>query len=275
MDFDPAAESSRWTQGRPRRPETPPLYGYVLDVDDDLADELDVRMRLGARQVATAKVLDARQGSCDLSPWLSAVGHGPGLLVFDGLVAIHTRIADRTVTELIGPGDLLQPLSPRIDEMLERAVAFRALEATRFALLDDEFAERVLPWPQISQALFRRAERRSEDVETLRAISCQPRLDARLVLLLWHLAARWGRVERAGIHLQLPLTHRLIGQLISAERPSVTHALARLSRSGVVTGKAGDWHLHGNVEDHVEGLIDRTVQLPRPGRPVGDQIASA
>ena len=125
----------------------------------------------------------------------------------------------------------------------------------------------MLPWPQIAQALLRRAERRAGDLAVLRAISCQPRLEVRLVLMLWHLAARWGRVEPAGLRVTLPLTHRLLGQLVAAERPSITHALARLSRAGLVTGKAGDWHLHGSLDEHIESLIERTA---RPG-----QIASA
>ena len=262
-------DASRWSElsVRARRPESPPLYAYVLEADDDLAQELDVRMRLGAGRVATAKVLDAKPGECELSPWLEAVGHGPGLLVLDGLVAVHTRVADRTVTELLGLGDLLQPLTARVDDMIEPVATWNALQPTRFALLDDEFAERVLPWPQIAQALLRRAERRAGDLAVLRAISCQPRLEVRLVLMLWHLAARWGRVEPAGLRVTLPLTHRLLGQLVSAERPSITHALARLSRAGLVTGKAGDWHLHGSLDEHIESLIERTA---RPG-----QIASS
>jgi CRP-like cAMP-binding protein len=132
-------------------------------------------------------------------------------------------------------------------------------------VLDGDFAQRVAPWPQIGHALLRRTERRAEDLGVLRAISGQPRLEVRLVLFLWHLAARWGRVEPSGIHLTLPLTHRLLGQLVSAERPSISHALARLSDAGLVTGPAGDWHLRGNVEEHVELLIGDAERL-KPAR---------
>src|SRR5207245_9485797 len=93
---------------------------------------------------------------------------------------------------------------------------------------------------------------------------CQPKLEVRLVLLLWHLAARWGRVEPAGLRLSLPLTHRMLGQLVAAERPSISHALARLSHAGIVTGTAGDWHLHGDLDAHVEALIERTTHLGPP-----------
>jgi CRP-like cAMP-binding protein len=248
----------------------------VLDADDDLAEELDVRMRLGAARVATAKVLEAQVGECELTPWLGAVGHGPGLLILDGLVAVHTRVADRTVTELLGAGDLLQPPTARMDDMIERRSSWVALQPARFALLDDEFAQRVLPWPQIAQALLRRSERRAGDLAVLRAISCQPRLEVRLVLMLWHLAARWGRVEPAGLRVTLPLTHRLLGQLVAAERPSISHALGRLARVGLVTGKAGDWHLHGSLDEHVESLIDRTSHLePAEGEPPASRRRTA
>jgi CRP/FNR family cyclic AMP-dependent transcriptional regulator len=243
------------------KPEAASLYTYVLDADADLAEEFDLRSRVAARQLATARVLHAPVGDCDLESWFEAVGDGPGLLVLDGVVAYQTRVGDRTALELVGAGDLLQVPSQRGDDLLERDDSWRALCATRFALLDAAFAERVGPWPQIVRELLRRAGRRTADVDTLRAITCQPRLEVRLVLLLWHLAARWGRVEPAGIRVTLPLTHRLIGQLVAAERPSITHALARLGHAGLVTGNAADLHLNGTLERHLEVLLEHPSSL--------------
>ena len=57
--------------------ESPALYAYLLDADDDLAQELDVRMRFAARQHATARVLDAEQGECDLAAWFKRWAPGP------------------------------------------------------------------------------------------------------------------------------------------------------------------------------------------------------
>jgi hypothetical protein len=218
-------------------------------------------MRVAARQVATVCVLDAEVGACNLKPWFGAVGRGPGLLILEGLIAFETRVGDRTACELTGAGDLLQPPCPRAEELLEQRDAWRALRPTRFAILDEEFAERVRPWPQIGTALLRRAGRRVTEAGALRAIACQPRLEVRLVLLLWHLSTRWGRVEPTGIRLTLPLTHRLLGQLVAAERPSITHALARLADRGLVTGSAGDIHLHGTLDEHLEALTERSGAL--------------
>ena len=102
------------------------------------------------------------------------------------------------------------------------------------------------------------------DLDVQRAIACQPRLEVRLALMLWHLAARWGKVELGGIRLSLPLTHRLLGQLVGAERPSVSHALARLAEAELVTGRGDEWHLHGTLEQHLASL--RRARAPRRTR---------
>ena len=87
------------------------------------------------------------------------------------------------------------------------------------------------------------------------------------MLLLWHLAARWGRVEASGIRVCLPLTHRLLGQMVAAERPSISHALSRLRARDSSPGTPGDWHLHGRLDEHLESLIERTTRLEPPRRP--------
>ncbi|MGZ4183107.1 MAG: hypothetical protein ACXVUL_20790 [Solirubrobacteraceae bacterium] len=270
MDDQTAAAHAplRWprTDGsRPRPADARPLYGYLLDLDDDLAEEFDVRSRVSARQLATAKLLEADVGESDLTTWFDAARGGMGLLVLEGMLTFEMRVGDRTTAELVGAGDLLQAPTGRVDELLEGLAAWKVLCPTRLALLDAEFADRVRPWPQIGQAMMRRASRRTTDVNVMRAITAQPRLEVRLDLLLWHLAGRWGRVEPAGIRLMLPLTHRLLGHLAAAERPSISHALARLSHAGLVTGSTGDLHLNGSLEEHLELLVRRPAQLLQRG----------
>lgn len=232
-------------------------YRYLLDLDDDLAAELDLRMRLVARQVVTAVVFAVPIGDCDLSRCFAEVGNGPGVLVIDGALTVDVSVGDRTATEIVGDGDVLQPLAARPDDLLERESAWHALVPARLALLDDAFAERIKPWPQISRALLSRACTRAADLDVQRAITSQPRLEVRLTLLLWHLAGRWGRVEPGGIRLALPLTHRLLGRLVGAERPSVSHALTRLSQAGLVTSRDGALHLHGTASEHLATLAHR------------------
>jgi CRP-like cAMP-binding protein len=213
-------------------------------------------MRLAARPAVTAVTFDSEMGEVALRDRLASAAPGPGVLVVDGVLALSVRVGDRIAAELLGPGDLIEPTGHDDDELLACAVGWRALVPMRFAVLDAAFAERVRPWPQLMNTLLRRAERRARNLNVQRAIASQPRLDVRLALLLWHLAARWGRVEPGGIRLPLPLTHRLLGRLVGAERPSVSHALSRLARAGLVTGHGDEWHLHGNIRDHLGSMIE-------------------
>jgi CRP/FNR family cyclic AMP-dependent transcriptional regulator len=245
---------------------------YLLDIDTDLAEGLDSRLRLAARPAATAVVFDADAGEVELSATLTRTAEGPGLLVLDGVIATSVRVGDRVASELLGAGDLLEPDEVETDELVACMTEWRALAPVRLAILDGAFADRIRPWPQLTQALLRRVERRAHNLNVQRAIASQPRLELRLTLLLWHLASRWGRVEPGGIRLPLPLTHQLLGRLIGAERPSVSHALARLSRAGAVTGHGDEWHLHGKIEellallDHPgDGVAPLIARVGRPG----------
>jgi CRP-like cAMP-binding protein len=267
-DQDRVIERARWGARAVPAPRT--SYRYLLDLDPDLADALDVRMRLAARPAATAMTLAVAPGEVDLSSLLDAVGAGPGVLVLDGVLACLVHVGDRVAAELLGPGDLIQPTCALADdEIIGCDLSWRALTPARLALLDAGFMERVLPWPQITSTLLRRAAHRTRSLGVQRAIAAQPRLEVRLALLLWHLAARWGKVERGGIRLAVPLTHQLLGKLIGAERPSVSHALARLAHAGLVTGHGDEWHLHGSLEEHFALMIE-------PERPhVRELIAEA
>ncbi|MBV9802621.1 MAG: Crp/Fnr family transcriptional regulator, partial [Solirubrobacterales bacterium] len=242
-------------------PRSSPLYIYVLDADAGLGQELDLRGRIAARQLATAKVVQFPVGECELSPWFDLARQGPGLLVLDGLVVFETCTGDRIAAELVGAGDLLQASHLITDDLLERTCHWRVLWPTKIAVLDADFAERVRPFPQLSRALLRRACSRAAELDVLRAISSQPRLEVRLVLLLWHLSARWGRADSGGVRLSLPLTHRLLGQLVSAERPSISHALKRLAQAGLVTGHADDLRLHGSLGDQLGSLVGSSVAM--------------
>ena len=261
----------------PRDPEHPvqrerlrpqASYAYLLDADTDLAQEFDLRMRVVARQVTTVVVFEIPMGEHLPAQWLAPNMGGLGLLLLDGIVAVEVQVGDRTATELTGAGDLLQRPSTGADDLLAHVETWHVLVPARVAVLDAGFAERARPWPQIALALLRRSGKRAEDLDVQRAIACQPRLEVRLALMLWHLAARWGKVELGGIRLSLPLTHRLLGQLVGAERPSVSHALARLAEAELVTGRGGEWHLHGSLDDHLACFAER-------GHPVSPDAAAA
>ena len=183
-------------------------------------------------------------------------------------LAIDTEVGDRIASELAGPGDLLQQWDPGPGDLLERRYEYRTLVPSRLALLDAAFTERVRPWPQVGNVLLRRAGRRAGDLNLQRAIAGQPRLEVRLTLLLWHLAARWGRVEPGGIRVPVPLTHRLLGRLVGAERPSVSHALTRLSHAGAVTRPVEFTPGQAHTERQLVNVIWMTAGLSCDGESV-------
>jgi CRP-like cAMP-binding protein len=94
---------------------------------------------------------------------------------------------------------------------------------------------------------FARGTRRAHSLAPALAIAHHQRVDDRLLLTLWHLAERWGRVGPEGISVPLPLSHPRLADLVGAHRPSVTTAMGDLVRSGAVSRREdGIWVLHGS-----------------------------
>ena len=120
------------------------------------------------------------------------------------------------------------------------------LEPTQLAVLDQGLVTRMAPWPQLGVELFARGTRRAHSLAVALAIAHHQRVDDRLLLTLWHLAERWGRVRPDGITVPLPLPHQRLADLVGAHRPSVTTAMGELARSGAVSRREdGVWMLHG------------------------------
>jgi CRP-like cAMP-binding protein len=246
----------------------------LLDLDADLAEAVAPDARRVARAAATATVLEAEPGPVAAARWLTHTHSGPGVLLIDGIMCLTVRVGDRLCAELLGAGDLITPEAADLHPLIGSTESWRALTPTRIALLDGAFALRVRFWPSLAQALVRRAGRRVHHMGIQRAITAQPRLEVRLALLLWHLADRWGRVERGGVRLTVPLTHQLLGQMVAAERPSVSHALGRLAQAGLITGHGDEWHLIGDLEEswrdpappldgRAEHIVERISQANR------------
>lgn len=228
---------------------------FLLEVDRDLGEHLEHGMWVAARTALSVRTFEVGAGTVPMAEWLALAAPGPGVLVLDGVVACEARVGERIAAELLGAGDLLaQPGREEQDELIGCEVSWRALTPARFAILDAAFADRARPWPVITHDLLARAQGRPRSLNVMRAIAAHPRLEVRLVMLFWHLASRWGRVEPGGIRLALPLTHQLLGRLIGAERPSVSHALTRLAAGGMLIGRGREWHLRGSPQEQLAAI---------------------
>jgi len=171
-----------------------------------------------------------------------------GLLIVEGVVLREVAVGAHPVAELLGPGDLLCPWQ-REGEVasVPLRTSWTVLEPMHLAVLDRGFAQAINAWPEISAALVCRAMTRAAYASFYLALTNITRLDDRLLGLLWGLADRWGRVQTGGVLVPFRLTHSVLAQLVSARRPSVSRAAARLVECDQLQRTPrGCWRLTGD-----------------------------
>lgn len=211
----------------------------VLDEDPDLAADLEGSRLASATRDLRAAAFTVPGGRWDPDCHAAGLRGGIGLLVIDGVLARRVGTQRRSGAELLGPGDVLRPATPDGSPESIFQTSWRVIEPLRVALLDQRFLMRLAPYPEIAGELIGRAVDRAGHVLVHMAIAHHPRVDARLLHLLWQLADRWGRVTPHGVSLPLRLTHELLADLVAAQRPSVTLSLQQLERQGQITRDGG------------------------------------
>ena len=228
--------------------------------DPDLAGTLDgERLRRAERDLVAATMV-AFEGPWDPEEQSETVRGGVGLLLLEGLVVRRVGRTGRYGAELLGPGDLMRPWQHDGEDVsLPFDTSFRVIDQALLAMLDARFAARAAPYPEVSSALIGRAMQRSRTLVVNMAIAHYPRIDRRLLMLLWHLADRWGRVTPEGIRVPLRLTHQILADLVASRRPSVTSGLQRLAQEGLLSKLGDNWLLHGEPPSELYE-IERAVQ---------------
>jgi CRP/FNR family cyclic AMP-dependent transcriptional regulator len=220
----------------------------IVDADPELADLLDESELKRARREAITRVRRLSRGDWDAANAAEPDTHHRGFLIIEGLLSREVEVLGRRCVELLGEGDVLRPW--RWDEdgsHVQAEVGWVVLEPTRLAVLDHGLVVRMAPWPQLGVELFARGTRRAHALAVALAIAHHQRVDDRLILTLWQLAERWGRVRSDGIAVPMPLSHQRLADLVGAHRPSVTTAMGDLVRSGAVSRSGeGVWMLHGS-----------------------------
>jgi CRP-like cAMP-binding protein len=225
----------------------------LLHVDPSLGQLVPDERRAEAQEALRARVVLLPVGEWDTSRLGNGVRAGHlGLLVISGVVAHETLIGGEVSTELLGPGDILRPWSLEAPApLVARSTRWNVLSECRAAVLDRDAAARLASWPEINAVLVDRLADRAKRLATTQAICQLTRVDRRVLALFWHLAERWGRVTRDGVRVPLTLSHRMIGQLVGARRPTVSAAVRVLADEGaLVRHHDGTWLLAGEGLAH-------------------------
>jgi CRP-like cAMP-binding protein len=232
---------------------------HVLREDPALAAALDPAEFEVAAQHLVAGELRVPAGTWVPDHPLGTSPGDLGFLVLDGLLTRETVVGRHVTAELLGPGDLLRPWDDpgeAPDAPVESHSGWRVLEPVRLAVLDARFATLSGRLPTVTSELMSRTLRRSRLLALLLALSAMPRLDARLLALLWHLADRFGTVSPEGTVVPLPLTHATLGKLVGAQRPSVTSAIGALEERGFVRRTTEGFLLLGDPPGDPEQAVD-------------------
>jgi CRP-like cAMP-binding protein len=164
------------------------------------------------------------------------------MLVVEGLLTRELVVDRARSVELLGAGDVIRPWQEDASSFC--ASTWQALEPTQVAILDDRVVAAMAAYPRLVVALVERSLRRSRFMALEAAISNLIGIEKRVLLLLWQVAEKCGRVEQRGVVVGPGLTHELIAEMIGARRQTVTQAITALVAAGAIERRAdGAWML--------------------------------
>ena len=225
----------------------------LLDAAPWLAEGLD-----GADLEEARRQLVVARATFEPGPWSWPGSRDPeiGFLILRGRIArgLHLDDAPAHGVELLGEGDLMRPWTFHGETAsIPSAADWTVMSRLEVALLDKGFVRAMSRWPRLAINLIDLSVERARTLSYFLSARQVARLEARILLTLWHLADRWGRVTSDGVVIELPkLTHELIARMVAARRPSVTTGLRHLRELGLVKAEAGGrWLLCG---DPIEAL---------------------
>jgi CRP/FNR family transcriptional regulator, cyclic AMP receptor protein len=170
-------------------------------------------------------------------------------LVVRGLGTRQITIAGRRSAELLGPGDVFRPWASA-DPVIPAESRWASGSGVVVAVLDGRFMAAARRWPQLFAVVHERLAEQLERSTMRAAIMSLPRVEQRILGIFWQLAERWGTVRSQGVVVDLAITHELIGQLIGAQRPTVSLALQALAGEGLLERTSHDsWMLRHDSRD--------------------------
>lgn len=208
----------------------------------DLVPGLDRRLADGDRRILAhmqMPILNAFEGPFDLEEAL-ARSHAFALVIVGGMMLRMLGLGSHHGLQLLGPGDLLGRPGEVGTDLLSRS-RLEARGLVQYAPLDDRVLALARRYPRLIEGLQMRADDQQQRLLAQLLISQLPRVEDRVLALMWLLAETWGRVTPSGTVLPVRLTHEAIGLLVGARRSTVTLALRALEERGALLRRIDDW----------------------------------
>jgi hypothetical protein len=215
---------------------------HFLDASLELTQHLtaDERAELAG---ASLPVITVGPGPLDLEQVFTE-HRAFGATVFDGLVMSSLRVGEQTGIQLLGPGDLLIPRNEFWPTWLA-GLDFRTAAPIQLGLFGNDLLAAAYRWPRLIEGLYASIGDQLQRL-TVQLVICQlPRVEDRILSMLWLLAESWGHVTPGGVRLPLALTHETLGALVGARRPTVTLALRKLTEDEALVPEYPGWLLVG------------------------------
>ena len=238
----------------------PGLARFMNGVDAEALEGLPVPVvTAGAGEVDAGAIIAAQRAF--------------GLLLLDGMLVRRIVVGETATLRLLGPGDVLSA-PPADSSMLVGSAGWRAAVPTRMAVLGREVLIAMHRAPRLAAGLHAHSTEQADRVALQLAICQLPRVEDRVLSLLWLLAESWGQVTSEGTALRLHLTHETLGGLVGARRSTVTLAIGQLTDAGAILRHERGWLLLKRpvgvtvapATEQDPELLDRhltVVQLPR------------
>jgi hypothetical protein len=222
----------------------PPVEGPTINLlaaDREFAEAVPQDERETAQRALVMPCLAIRRGDA-VEPSTAGVS---ALLLVEGALWREIVVGRSVAPQVLHPGAVILTEPPG-RELLESATRATALTGSRLAVLDRRFLLAAARWPGLANVTHQRLAEQERDLAVSIAIGGLPRVDDRLLLLLWHFAEHWGTVIPGGVRLTLNLTHATLGRFVGARRPTVSLAVSELRERGELDrDDAGAWILTG------------------------------
>ncbi len=202
-------------------------------------DELEIASRV------VVPVCQVRGDHSDIQRLLVSTSSFAAAVV-DGMLTHRMQLRGQTGLRLLVPGDIIAREGGLLPGILE-ASAYGSLGDARVVLFGDHLLRAAQRYPQLMAGLMINLDQQSQRLTTQLMICQLPRVEERVLAIMWLLADPLGRVTPVGTILPLRLTHQQLGELVGARRPTVTLALKQLVDRGALRRQEHGWLLREHV----------------------------